>query len=225
MKKGNRMSKQTLTLGSKNPGKLKEYREILIASGWKVVEVGDQIEEPEEIGDSFKGISELKSNYYARGTRRLAIAEDAGLVVPSLSGSPGIFSARFSDCTLDPKSFAITGYNPSGKSRSELDLANNLRLLKLLEGMSKEQREAYFVVHISVARPNGEIVFSEEFRLEGKIIHEARGENGFGYDFIFEANETPGQTTSELSSEQKNAISHRGKGIVALNKWLEGFVE
>ena len=130
-----------------------------------------------------------------------------------------------SDCTLDPETKVIISYKPSGKSRAELDASNNQRLLALLEGIEGEQRNAYFVVHISVALPNAQIVFSQEFRFQGKIANEIRGVNGFGYDCVFEPNETPGKLASELSEDEKFAISHRGKAIKQLNKWLSCFSE
>jgi XTP/dITP diphosphohydrolase len=213
---------KVLHVGSHNPGKVREYAHSLDARGWSFEGVGDA-SEPEEVGDSFSGISELKSRHYAAELGGLVVSEDAGLVVPSLGGLPGIYSARFCDCEIDTGAGIVTNYQASGRSREQKDEANNTRLLTLLQDMSDEERTAYFAVHISVARPCGAIVYSKEFRCEGRIVTEARGEEGFAYDCIFEATEASGMTFAELTCEQKFPFSHRGKGIRDLNQWLQTF--
>ena len=161
-------------------------------------------------------IANLKARYYAKAMGGLAVAEDSGLVVPALSGSPGIYSARFADCVLHPETFAFQSYSSSGRSRDEMDASNNERLLQLLSTFDDDKREAYFVVQIAVSNAMGGILYSEESRFEGSIAKEMRGENGFGYDFIFEPKATPGKLSSELTPEEKNALSHRGKAILGL---------
>jgi XTP/dITP diphosphohydrolase len=210
-----------LYLGSKNPGKLAEYRAGLSLPNWTfpAVDVG----EPEEIGESFGDIAEAKARYYAEAHNGFALAEDSGLVVPKLYGLPGVVSARFDDCEIDFESGEVLSIAKSGRKRDELDHANNMRLLEVMRDLEGEDRKAYYLAHLAVADRGGKILFSRTFGFHGAIAHEPRGENGFGYDYIFIPNDFDGRMASELTTEEKNSASHRGQGIAFLAEWLKGF--
>ena len=128
------------------------------------------------------------------------LADDSGLCVDALDGAPGVYSARFSGEAHD-------------------DAANNAKLIRLLENVPDEQRTARFCCCIALARRGLDpIVVQGE--VEGTILHEARGENGFGYDpYFFYA---PFQKSfAELSSEEKNAVSHRKRALMLLREALD----
>jgi XTP/dITP diphosphohydrolase len=219
--------KKLLYIGTRNPGKLREYRAILDSlqsdsSRWAFPEI-DKLAEPVESGATFRDNAELKARYYAKAMQGLALAEDSGIVVPELSGLPGIYSARFSDCEFDISTGELLTWTPSGAARADLDKKNNLKLLELLEGKTGSARRAYYTAHIAVSRDCGEIVYSKEFVFEGRVVQRARGSKGFGYDSIFEPVDTPGRLASEISTEEKNSLSHRGKGAKDLKLWIESF--
>jgi len=149
---------------------------------------------------TFAENARAKALYYAQATGKWALAEDSGLAVDALGGAPGVRSARYAadEC-------------PPGADRSTIDRANNARLLAELEGVPWAQRTARFVCHVALA--DAEKVLIETFdTLEGLIATAPAGENGFGYDPVFYV-PALGQTTAQLSTEQKNQISHRGKAM------------
>ncbi len=212
---------KTLYLGTKNPGKLAEYRAGLAVPGWNFPAV--EVEEPAEEGESFADIAEDKARYYATAEGGLTLAEDSGLVVPALFGLPGIFSARFADCALNMETGEVCAVNSSGRSRAEMDQANNARLLELMSDVPDEERKAYYLAHLAIAKPDGSILISRTFGFHGAIARKPRGNGGFGYDFIFAPEGFDGKMASELSTEEKNAVSHRGQGLAFLALWLDGF--
>jgi XTP/dITP diphosphohydrolase len=126
-----------------------------------------------------------------------AIADDSGIVVEALGGAPGVYSARYGGCGTDEE-----------------------RLLLLLKNMENEEhRAAKFVSNVAVVFPNGdELVTAGE--CAGELTREARGENGFGYDPIFYM-PCFGRTLAEVTAEEKNAVSHRGKALRAMKEKLE----
>jgi XTP/dITP diphosphohydrolase len=116
--------------------------------------------------------------------------------VDALEGSPGVHSARWAEV------------NNAGKG----DADNNALLLKQLESVPDDRRTARFVCVLALADPQGRIVLTARDTVEGRVIREARGSNGFGYDPLFFMNEM-GRTTAELAPDEKHAISHRGKAL------------
>ena len=134
----------------------------------------------------------IKALAAANHTGELAIADDSGLVVDALDGAPGVYSSRFA------------GENATDEERNE-------KVLQLLKDIPDDQRTARFVAVAAIAEP-GRIIATTEGKVEGIIAREPKGSNGFGYDPIFYVPEF-GKTTAELSSEQKDAISHRGEAF------------
>jgi len=190
------MSKMTFVLATANPGKVSEMREILSDVGFDVVsrdDIGIKIE-VEESGHTFFENAMLKAQAICHASGLPAIADDSGLVVSALSGQPGVYSSSYGGAKLS-------------------DSERCAYLLKNMKDM--EQRDAKFVCNIICFFPDGDYISSEGECL-GEIISEQRGDNGFGYDPIFKVSGTD-KTMAELTSDDKNKISHRGK---ALNKFV-----
>jgi XTP/dITP diphosphohydrolase len=190
-----------VVLATRNQGKIVELRRIL--DGVDVVGLEDYPDAPDvpETELTFAGNALLKARAIAAHTGLPAVADDSGLCVDALNGMPGVFSARWS--------------GRHGDDEANLDL-----LLGQLADVAPEHRSARFVCVAAVAWPSGE-ERTVEGHLIGHVIGERRGSNGFGYDPIF----VPGddsRTTAELSPEEKDAISHRGKAFRALAQHLRG---
>lgn len=193
------MSLPKLVIATNNRAKLREFAELLEGSGFELVTPGDLgLEwEVEETGASFEENARMKAVDAARAAGLPALADDSGLEVDYLDGRPGIFSARY-----------------AGGSRTSADIAESEQIRLLLDemrGVPDERRAARFRCVIAVATPAGDVhTFDGVF--EGRIGHEPRGENGFGYDPIFVVPER-GVTSAELPRDEKDAISHRGQAL------------
>lgn len=212
------MSKR-IHVGTGNPGKLIEYRTMLERAGYELQAV--QGPEPEETAPDLDGNARLKAIAYAKQCGDITLAEDAGLVVPSLGGFPGVISARFSDCEVDTRTGQLLAYHPSGRPRAELDEANRKRLLALLESHEGDARRAYFQVVIAIASPDGRILTTSSGEAHGHILRTARGDRGFGYDALFAGDDVGGRSFAEVSADEKNAISHRRRALEGVRAWLE----
>ncbi len=168
----------------------------------EIVTLDDQgnIAEPPEQGLTFADNAAAKAMYYARATRRWCLADDSGLEVDALDGRPGVHSARYA-----------AGDRDAPADRQALDQANNAKLLRELAGLADRDRTARFVCELALA--DGEkVVIKARGVLEGRIAQAPEGDNGFGYDPLFFVPEL-GCTTAQLSPEEKNRISHRGKAV------------
>ncbi|GHG70281.1 RdgB/HAM1 family non-canonical purine NTP pyrophosphatase [Streptomyces griseocarneus] len=188
-----------LILATRNAHKVTELRAILAGAGLDVELVGadayPEIPDVKETGVTFAENALLKAHALARATGHPAIADDSGLCVDVLSGAPGIFSARWA--------------GRHGDDKANLDL-----LLAQLSDIADEHRGAHFACAAALALPDGtERVV--EGRLEGTLRHEPAGSGGFGYDPVLQPL-GESRTCAELTAEEKNAISHRGKAFRAL---------
>ena len=190
-----------LILASRNQKKIREMEAILAGHfpGIRILSLDDIGFEGdiEEDGTTFEENALIKARtaMAASGNRIAAIADDSGLAVDALNGDPGVYSARYAGGHGD-------------------DAANNALLLNNLAHLPLEQRTARFVCCIALVYPDGrEMTVRGE--TEGLIIDDARGDGGFGYDPYFYY-QPFGKTFSELTAEEKNAISHRGKAIAKL---------
>ncbi|MEU7294294.1 RdgB/HAM1 family non-canonical purine NTP pyrophosphatase [Streptomyces exfoliatus] len=188
-----------LVLATRNAGKITELHAILADAGLDLELVGadafPEIPDVKETGVTFAENALLKAHALAQATGLPAVADDSGLCVDVLNGAPGIFSARWS--------------GTHGDDRANLNL-----LLAQLSDIADEHRGAHFACAAALALPDGtERVV--EGRLEGTLRHTPTGTNGFGYDPILQpaGHEV---TCAELTPQQKNAISHRGKAFRAL---------
>jgi len=188
-------------IASKNEGKIKEFRKMLAPYGTEVLSLNDLPDAPnvEETGATFQENARLKAEAIAERYQCLAIADDSGLAIDALGGRPGIYSARY-----------------AGEEKD--DRKNIEKVLKELEDVPMNERSARFVCVLAVSRPGSETVFAEG-ECRGFITTAPRGEGGFGYDPIFYIPEM-NKTFAELTSEEKNAISHRARALKNLEKLL-----
>lgn len=192
-----------LVLASGNPGKIKEFSDLLAPLGWQVHPQADfQVEEVEETGLSFVENALLKARNAAQATGCPALADDSGIEVDALQGAPGIYSARF-----------------AGPGSSDAD--NSQRLLEELAGLPPEERTARYWCVLAFMRhgldPTPVIV---QASWEGQVLTQPRGLGGFGYDPLFWLPDLQ-QTAAELSKKEKNRVSHRGRASQALFKALQ----
>ena len=202
-----------LVLATRNEHKVHELRQILASLveelDVEVVGANDVPGAPDvpETEVTFLGNARLKAVAVARATGLPAVADDSGLAVEVLGGSPGVFSARWSGSTAGP-----------GASRAARDRANLELLLEQLGDVPDEHRDAAFVCAAVVALPDGRVE-GVEGRVEGRLARAPRGDNGFGYDPVFvPLGDT--RTLAEYSDAEKNAISHRGNAFRALEPRL-----
>ena len=196
-----------LLIATRNKGKAAEFEMIFGELGYNVKTLLDFPEVPdvEETGKTFEENARLKAETIANYLNCLVLADDSGLKVDALNGQPGVYSARY-----------------AGIAKS--DAANNAKLLHELTGVPEEERGAQFHCTLVLAEPNKEsLVVTGE--VSGRILTIPRGENGFGYDPLFYVPEKD-KGMAELSSEEKNSISHRAVAIdrlrTVLPKWLKG---
>ena len=212
-------------IGTTNEAKVREIGAILAATGctFTVTEAVD----PDETEADFQGNALLKARAYARHAGGLTISEDSGLIIPSLNGLPGPWSARFSDCQLSGEGDQLTikGHKKSKASRQEMDRKNNELVLKLMEGIEQPRRAASFMVVMAVANCEGEILWKGVGESHGWISQELKGEGGFGYDPIFIGQDTFGKTYAELDSMRKNLKSHRNRVLKEFKAWLGRFLK
>ncbi|MBR6839474.1 MAG: XTP/dITP diphosphatase [Oscillospiraceae bacterium] len=189
-----------LIIASNNAHKLTEMKAILAPffdDVQSMREAGIEHETVED-GKTFMENAVKKARELAEISGCCAIADDSGLCVDALGGAPGVYSARYSGVHGDDK-------------------ANNRKLLKELEGTN--DRGAHYTCAIALVWPDGRLLTAEDY-LYGEIAHDERGSNGFGYDPLFLIPEL-GRRTAEISPEEKNRISHRGKALRQLVEKLK----
>jgi XTP/dITP diphosphohydrolase len=191
---------ERLLIGSGNPGKQREYQELLAGLEFTLVVPADldpAPPEPEETGTTFAENASHKARAYAAASGLRSVADDSGLEVDALRGAPGLRSRRF------------FGEDAGAAER-------NMRLLALLEGV--EARGARFVCVTALAWPDGRVeLFDGEVR--GEIALAPRGEQGFGYDPLFVV-AGDGRTMADLPHEEKHRLSHRGLAVAKLRAFL-----
>ncbi len=189
-----------LLLATRNQGKIVEFRRILDAIAPGSIElVGldafPDLHDVDETGTTFEENALLKAREMSEATGLPAIADDSGLCIDALNGDPGIFSARWAGVHGD-------------------DQANLEKVLGQLKDVPDEKRGAYFICVAALYLPDGR-TFCQEGRFYGSILRTPVGENGFGYDPIF-APEGLDISSAQMSSEEKDAVSHRGKALRAI---------
>ena len=186
----------TFVLATANLDKAAEIRAILASPAITLLarptNVADVIEDAETLEEN----ALIKARALVDATGHAAIADDTGLFVDALGGAPGVYSARY-----------------AGDGASYSDNVN--KLLDALKGRSRDDRTARFRTVAAVAYPD-DSWFVVDGELDGWITKEPRGDNGFGYDPIFEPTDAKGLTLAQLSAEQKHALSHRGNAFRAL---------
>jgi XTP/dITP diphosphohydrolase len=184
-----------------NKGKVKEIQLIMADTGMETVsmkEAGIDID-IEENGNSYEENALIKARAVAKFTDDIVMADDSGLEVDALGKEPGIYSARYLG---EDTPYSI----------------KNADIIKRLEGVPDEERTARFVCAIAAVLPDGRELTTRA-TIEGRIGYEEKGANGFGFDPIFYVPEF-GRTTAELSEEEKNRVSHRGKALELMKEEL-----
>jgi XTP/dITP diphosphohydrolase len=191
-----------ILLATRNAGKIREIRQMSAASGWTWhgLETFPDVPPAVEDGATFAENARRKALHYAQATGLCTLADDSGLEVDCLGGEPGVQSARYAGTPRD-------------------DAANNRKLVAALAGFPLERRTGRFRCALTLARP-GELLIETEGVVEGLIIDEPRGDNGFGYDphFLIPA---LGRTTAELPPAEKNTLSHRGQALRDMLRRME----
>jgi len=195
-----------LLIASTNPGKIREFRQMLGGQGIEFSDLTAQASAAavEETGRTFRANACLKARYYAMQLKTWALADDSGLAVDALAGKPGVHSARWARI--------------HGAGQGDAD--NNRLLLQQLADVPDEARTARFVCALALADEQGRIILTAEETVEGRIIRSPRGANGFGYDPLFLI-DALGKTTAELPPEQKHQISHRGNALRRMRALIE----
>lgn len=196
-----------------NMGKVREFASLLSPLGIDLKPITHH--HVPELGCTFIENGRMKAQAYANlYPNRWILAEDSGLVVPALNGMPGHLSARYDDVQDDGKIVE------SLRDRLTIDFANNMKVLDKMKNVSPEHRGAYFVSHLVVINPHGQIAFETERRAVGWIATEMKGSQGFGYDPIFQSDTSYGKTWAEIDSVRKNLISHRSEVIWDFLAWV-----
>ena len=189
----------SLVLATRNPHKLEEFRRLLVPRGIGVEALAEEVVLPPEDGDTFAANAFPKARAAAAATDRAAIADDSGIEAQALGGAPGIFSARY-----------------AGPQASD---AANLAKLRAQAPVGSPLR---YVCALALVDPSTgtELIFEGECR--GRLAGEERGSRGFGYDPVFlPDDDAGGRTMAEMSDEEKDVISHRGRAVRAMLDWLE----
>lgn len=195
-----------IVLASNNPGKVREFNQLLAGAGFEVISQSQfKVPEVEETGLTFVENAIIKARHAAYHTGLSALADDSGIEVDALQGAPGIYSARY-----------------AGKGAG--DAANLQKLLADLHNSGSQDRAARFqclLVYMRHANDPTPLICQGTW--EGTIIDTPRGNNGFGYDPIFFV-QSEGCTSAELSAERKNTLSHRRQALDCLLHKLKGTV-
>ena len=194
-----------IVLASGNPGKLREFRAMLMPLGIEVVPQGDLgIVDAEEPHQTFVENALAKARHAAALARLPAFADDSGICADALGGAPGVHSARYA------------GPPPTGMpaSRGDQDDRNNRQLIAALAG-APSRRAHYYCVIVLVRHADDPEPLIAEGRWHGEVIDEPWGTNGFGYDPYFFLPELK-RTAAELEPREKNAISHRGQAMASM---------
>nr|WP_263325523.1 XTP/dITP diphosphatase [Neobacillus sp. Marseille-Q6967] len=193
-------------IATKNPGKAKEFEHIFASRGYAVRTLLDfpEIEDVEETGATFEENATIKAESVSKQLNKIVIGDDSGLMVDALEGRPGIYSARY-----------------AGEQKD--DQANIDKMLTELAGVPEEKRTARFYCALAVAIPGNETI-TVSGTCEGKILEARRGTNGFGYDPVFFV-PTKRVAMAELSSDEKNKISHRANALKKLEGILDSILE
>ena len=191
-----------VVLATRNQGKIREFQKRFSEIGWEVIPIADiaDIPEPEETGTTFRENALQKARYYAEAVNLPVLSDDSGIIADVLGNEPGVYSARYA---------GVHGN----------DEANNQKLVEVLHPYRGEARRGHYMCVIAVVWPDGREITAEG-RCNGIIRDFYKGIGGFGYDPLFYLPEF-GKTMAELSMEEKNKISHRGKAVDAMLKKLK----
>lgn len=192
------MSPRILVIASGNAGKLREFAGLLEHLPVSVQRQPEGMD-VEETGLTFAENARIKAQAVAAATGHWALADDSGLSVDALNGAPGVYSARYAD-------------------------SDQARIERLLNELGEAtNRQAHFCAALCIAAPDGSVLVEVEGRCDGVITTQCRGEQGFGYDPIFEVSGT-GKTFAEMDGNAKRALGHRGRAFLLLEPQLRALL-
>ena len=193
--------RERIVFATGNEGNMKEIRLILADLGMEILSMKEAGANPDicENGKTFGENAEIKARAVWEETGGIVLADDSGLVVDYIGGEPGIYSARYMG---EDTSYAV----------------KNQVIIERLKGAQGNERSARFVCNIAAVLPDGSVLHTEK-TMEGLIAEEPAGDGGFGYDPILYIPEF-GKTSAQLTIEEKNRISHRGKALEAMKEEL-----
>lgn len=196
---------KTVIIATNNAHKVEEIETALDFEEWRFLSLKQAgiVSNPEETGMTFVENARIKAHAAYEASQDCAVlADDSGLIVDALDGAPGVYSSRYAGVDGD-------------------DAANNAKLLRELEGVADDKRTARFASVLVFIDVDGKETVAEGF-VEGRIGHQERGSEGFGYDPLFLPEVcTDGKTMAELTQDQKNSISHRGNALRSLKEKIE----
>jgi XTP/dITP diphosphohydrolase len=196
-----RQAPKRLVVATANLGKLREFRSLLAGLPYELSSLAELgLPSPAETGSSFLENATLKARHAAASSGFAAVADDSGIEVDALGGAPGIHSARYAGAGAD-------------------DSANNAKLMNALRGVPAEQRRARYRCALVLVETLDAAPITAEAAWEGLILDAPRGSGGFGYDPYFWLPELD-KTAAELTPDEKNRLSHRGKAMRALREAL-----
>lgn len=202
------MGSTILVLATHNTHKVEEIRALL--EGLPIDVLGTDsfpdAPEPEETGETFAENAQIKATAIAQATGHYALADDSGICIDALDGRPGVYSARWAGPGSGAKEWIA-------------------KTLTELQGVPDAERTARYVCVCALAAPDGTILHETEGTFEGSITHAPRGSGGFGYDPIFLLHDGTNRTSAELTAEEKNLLSHRGKAVRAMRPFLESLAK
>lgn len=198
-----RQAPKRLVVATANEGKLREFRSLLAGLPYELSSLAELgLPSPPETGSSFLENATLKARHAAASSGFAAVADDSGIEVDALGGAPGIHSARYAGAGADAD-----------------DGANNAKLMSALRGVPGERRRARYRCALVLIDAVDAAPLTAEAAWEGFILDAPRGSGGFGYDPYFWLPELD-KTAAELTPEEKNRLSHRGKAMRALREAL-----
>lgn len=196
-----------IAIATQNEGKIREIEgyshPVQSRIEWITYKQIKDFPQVEETGDTFLDNASLKAEAISRHTQLMVVADDSGLKVDALEGRPGVLSSRFA-------------------GDQATDEENRIKLLRELEGIDIAQRGAQFVCSLVLWDPHQGLLFKTEGICPGRIGFVERGQGGFGYDSLFIPDGFT-RTMAELSSKEKNNISHRGKALSSFYRFIENF--
>lgn len=200
------MTNKTILIATKNVGKAREFEYLFKKYGYDIKTLLDfpEIEDVPETGLTFEENAHQKAEAISKELQTIVLADDSGLEVDALDGAPGIYSARF-----------------AGEHGN--DEKNNLKLLEELKNVPTDERTANFHCSLVLVAPDKEPL-AVEGKVKGYILEEPKGEHGFGYDPLFYVPELE-KSMAELTSEEKNEISHRANAIKQLEEELTDWLQ
>ena len=188
------METKQIVLATHNQGKIREFQKAFKEIGWDAVPIADiaEVEDPEETGTTFEENALQKARYYAKAVNLPVLSDDSGIIACALGDKPGVYSARYAGHHGD-------------------DEANNQKLIRDLAPYKGDDRKGYYACVVALVWPDGRSLTGKG-TCDGIIRDFYQGEGGFGYDPLFYLPEF-GKTMAELSMEEKNRISHRGRAL------------